>query len=494
MKKIYILIIGLFCILTYSCVKDKNQFKPDLATPVVNGFEKTYSVYTFQDVLKINPTVANESDYDYFWTLFTSNYTPSAGVVPRGDTLSRTKDLTYEVKVNPGDYFLVFNVKNKKTGITQMISSNVSVSTLTMNGWYLLKDDGVNTDFDFIHANGRIDNWMAHFNGGQSLLGKSVKSIFSSGFKTGINSNELFNVLVVLSDKDAGIYRIDNGKKLMGFENMFFTTPAVRKPQNILQPMGNNYLNLINDGKVYTMVKGAYFADPPIANFKVAPVAAIGAMGIAFDDNSKSIIGINDANYYPLGAHADLIKNLDAEIVWMAGYPAVRNVAIALFRKKNGEGYLARLNTSYGQFTGPPSPNNAALVRDTKTVPQAHGLMSADIIGGNYDSDYIYYAKENKVYLTDAVSLQETLEFALPVGETVTCIQHIKYPQPAGNVEKYTTDYLVIASYVAGKYKVWLHKISTTGTIQTLDKPNFEGQGKVTSINYMEKGSGSRTF
>lgn len=161
-----------------------------------------------------------------------------------------------------------------------------------------------------------------------------------------------------------------------------------------------------------------------------------------------------------------------------------------MFRQTNGEGYLVKLFGTYGPLAGYSNPFISAV-----TVPQTHGVMSADVIGGNYDSDYIYYAKANKVYLTDYASLTEHLQVTLAQGEEVTSIQHIKYPSPSVGVTN-ILDYLSIASYSAatGKYKVWLHKLSSTGAIQPLTQPTFEGTGRVSSVNYMEKGIGNRTY
>jgi hypothetical protein len=498
MKKIYIVIIGLFSLLTYSCIKDKgNEFKPELSTPIIEGYQKAYTAFTRQDVLNISPKVTDEGNYDFFWTVFSTSYTPGAGVIPRGDTLARTKDLKYPVVLNPGEYFLVFNVRDKKTQVTQMITSNLTVSTFTMSGWYLLKDDGVKTDFDFIHKNGRIDNWMAFFNGGQSMAGRSIKSVFAGSFKTGLLSNDLYNVFMVISDQDAGIFRIDNGKKIMGFDNMFFTKPAVKKPQNVLQPVAVNTLHFINDGKAYIMTKGSLFSNPPVTNYTLSPIAAVGACTILFDQNSKSVVTLDGGIYRTLAstgaAVGTVLKNMDAEPIWIGGYAGFRSIALALFRKTTGEGFLTRLNATYGPLSGGTYNGIPILVQDSKTVPQTHGLMSADVIGGNHDADYIYYSKGNKVYLTDFASLPETLQVTLPAGETVTCIQHIKYPQPAAGVI-YTADYLAIASYNNGNYKVYLHKISSIGTIQALSEPTFTGQGRISCVNYLENGNGNRTW
>lgn len=489
-NKHILLIISLFSLVTLSCVKQgDNEFKPDLPAPAITGFEKTYSAFTHRDTLNIKPTIENERQYDFFWTVVSTNFVVNSGVVPRGDTIARSKDLSYEILLNPGQYLLAFHVQNRQTKVTQITPSTLNISTLTMGGWYLLKDDGGKTDFDFVHADGRIDNWMANFNGGQSLNGKAVKSVFSESFKIGVTSTDLFNVFVVLSDEDAGIYRIDNGKKVMGFDNMFFTKPTVKKPQNVVQPTNTGIIHLINDGKVYMMSKGALFGNPPASNYKMSAVTGVLAMTIAFDENSKSVIFADGGNYQALGSNGNALKNMDANIVWVGGYAGFRNVGLVLFKNSAGDGQLVKLNGGYGFMAGFSSP----LIMGTNNVPQSHGLMSADVIGGNYDSDYIYYAKGNKVYVTDFASLPENLQETLPEGEQVTAIQHIKYPQPVAGVPT-TTDYLAISSYSAGRYKVWLHTISSTGTIQPLVKPTFEGQGRVTSVNYVELGRGNRTY
>lgn len=495
MNKIYILIIGLFTLLTVSCIKEGgNEFKPDLPAPSLKGFEKAYSAFTHKDILSISPAVENEGQCDFSWTVVSTNFLVSSGVVPAGDTISRTKDLSYEVLLNPGQYILALRIKNKQTGVTQISTSTLSVSTLTMGGWYLLKDDGGKTDFDFVYPNGRIDNWMANFNGGRNLPGKAIKSIFSGSFKIGLKSTELYSVFVVISDQDAAICRIDNGKIVMGFDDMFFTKPAVKKPQNVLQPQADNLIHLINDGKVYTLSKGSYFSAPPLSSYKMSPIAAVASMDMTFDDNSKSMVWVDGANYVALPGTAGALKNINADVLWMGAYPGQRNAALILFRKSAGEGLLFKLNTQFGSMTGSTFPGTPPLIQDSKTVSAAHGLRSADAIGGNYDSDYIYYAKGNKIYMTDFASLPENLQVTLPEGEVVTAIQHIKYPQPAAAGIVATTDYLAIASYAAGKYKVWLHTISSTGTIQTLAQPTFEGQGRVTCVNYVEQGKGNRTY
>ncbi|QEH42485.1 PKD-like family lipoprotein [Chitinophaga sp. XS-30] len=489
MKKSYILAAGLLSILAGACNKD-NSTSGDRPLPevVVSGLQEDYAVFTHKDYLRISPAVQEENRFDFYWTAFTTNFVQGSGLV-KPDTLAKTKDLDYEVLLNPGQYILVFNVRDRETGVTKLIDMNLNVSTQNMSGWYLLKDHEGKTDFDFIHSTGRIDNWISFYNEGASLAGNAVKAVFVPSFKMALSSTDLFNTFAVLSDQDAGIYRIDNGTKVLGFDDMFFTKPATHKPQNLLQSMNSNNVRLINDGKAYAMTKGALFSAMPPVNYQLSPVAAVGALDMGFDNNTRSMVLFDGAYFASMGNNAAILKNMHASLEWMTGYAGRRSVALALFRNPQDTGYLIKMDVRYGQLIG-----SGTLILATDTLPPQHGLMSADAIGGNYDADYIYYALGNRVYLTDVATTTESLQVTLPAGETVTCIQHIKYPQPVSTTVPTTTNVLAIASFANGRYKVWLHAISSTGTIQALSQPDFEGEGRIANITYMEQGQGSRTF
>ncbi|UYQ91170.1 PKD-like family lipoprotein [Chitinophaga horti] len=490
MKKIYIIAACLLVILAGACSKDDSSgITNPLPAVEVDGLEEAYSLYTRRDTLRINPTVADESLYDFYWTVYTTGFVQGTGQVPKPDTLARTKNIEYAVVMDPGNYYLIFNVKHKASGVVKMINIPLTVATLTMKGWYLLKDDGAHTDFDFIHPEGRINNWIAFFNEGRKMSGKAVKAVFIPGYKTGLSSTNLFSTLMVLSENDLLVCRVDNGKVVNSFDDIFFSKPPVRKLQNALVSMSGSNIGLINNNLAYAMTKGALFADLP-PTYRVSGVAGVAAMDIGFDITSKSVICYNFANFAALGSNGGDLKNMGADMTWIGGYAGVRSAAMALFRKPDGSGILAKLNAQYGYLAGFQSP----LVPNKQNLSSEHGLMNASTIGGNYDADYVYYAIGNSIYRTDIATISETLQVSVPAGETITCIQHVKYPQPVSATVPPTVDYLAIASYANGHYKVWLHKVNSTGTIQPVTAPSFEGDGRVTNITYMEQGLGSRTF
>jgi hypothetical protein len=494
MKNIYILAAGLLSLLAACNKDDSTGATRPIPAVTVSGLKDTINVFTHKDFLKVTPVVQNEGNFDYYWTLFSANFTPGQGLV-KADTVARTKDLNYEVLQDPGPYLLVFNVRDRQTNVTKQFSITVNITTLTMNGWYLVKDNGGKTDMDFIHSTGRIDNWIANFNNGKSLDGNAVRAMFAPGFKTSPTSPTLFNTLAVVSTNDVAVYRIDNGAMVMNFDNMFFTKPAIRKPQGLFQPITNSYLGFINDGKGYYLVKGTLFSTLPV-NYNnlvysnLSPMTASVAMDLGWNQTTKSIFGFNTSYYSELKAAngGNRLQNMKADLQWMTGYTGNRSIAMMLFRNPQDTGYLFKLDAHYGQLNG-----SGTLILATDTVKPQHSLMSASVIAGNYDIDLIYYAVGDKIYMTDVASLQENLQFSLPAGETVTCMQHIKYPQPLTTAPT-TVNYIAIATYKAGHYKVYLHAISGTGTISSLPQANFEGDGRVSTVIYMEQGNGSRVF
>jgi hypothetical protein len=488
MKQFNILIIALIGLLASSCTKDDSTGATSpLPTFDVSGITDTIRLYTHQDTLRLSPAIADEKAYDYYWTNISANFVSLIGNQNKTDTLAFTKDINYPVMLDPGQYYLVFNIRDKKTGVVKLKRIFLNISTLNNDGWYLIKDNNGKTDVDFIHKKGRIDNWIAFNNNGRSLEGNAVKGLFSGSMRSTLSSSDLYGSLVVLSDKDAGIYRVSNGVQAYAYDSMFFGKPANRRPQNVFQPQSAGNLMLINDNKAYCMTKGALFTDLP-QTYKPSQLAVVGAMDLGWDPNTRSVFCYNGTAYAGLGNNGAELKNMNANLTWMAGFPGVRSVAFMLFKLPDGNGMLYKLNTLYGFLLG-----SGTLIMARDTISPSHGLMNASMIAGNYDADYIYYAVGSDIYLTDIATATERLQFTLPAGEIVTAIQHVKYPVPVTNVV-YTTDYLAIATYNNGHYKVWLHKISSTGVIQAQSQPAFEGDGRINTVIYMEQGQGSRVF
>ena len=505
MKKIYILAAGLLALLAAACNKDGSTAAGPITQLKVTGLKDTVTVFTHKDFLKITPTVENENNYDYYWTLFSSEFNAVSGAkLIKPDTIGRTKDLNYEVLKDPGAYILVFNAKEKSTGVVGQVTMVANITTLNMKGWYLVKDLGGKTDMDFIYDSGRINNWIAFYNGGKSLDGNAVSAAFVPSMRANITSQTYFSTLMVASQNDAGIYRVDNGAMYLNFDNMFFSKPATRKPQGVFQPISSNNVNIINDGKGYYMSKGALFSNMPtfsgsISYSNLSPFTASVAMDLAWDPVRKTIVLFNGATFKELSVVVtsgvsnglNKLQNVNGNLQWMAGYTGNSSQAMLLFRNPQDTGYLYRVNGQYGQmFYGTPG----VIVTNSDTLKPQHSLMSASVICGNYDVPLIYYVTNGKVYMTDVATATETYLFDVPVGETITAMQHIKYPEPTSSLVVNKMNYIAIATYNGSRYKIYLHTMSGTNTISALPQANFDGDGRVSRIIYMENGVGTRIY
>jgi hypothetical protein len=490
MKKIKLLIFCLLPLLLVSCFNDDSTTATNaLGSVVVNGFDSEYNVYAYKDNLTISPTVNGESQYDYYWLAYSKNF-DYEGSVPQADTLAYTKDLQYKVELKPGQYILVFNVFDKKTTVTTKLTADLNVSTLNMKGWYLYKSNNDKADFDFIYDGGRIDNWINFYNG-KSLEGNAIKSIYASSMKPTPISSKQYEALFAISEQDAGIFRVDDGEESMNASSMFFAKPDTWKPQNILQPMNASNLVLINDNKIYNMMKGGRFNSPSVDDYSFSSKAAVGALLLGFDDNKKSFI-VNDAGItsYAIKSTSSALLNTNANIIWMAGYCGSRSAGMALLKYSDGTGNLIKLNMNYMSMAYGSTPYLCD-PSNPHSVSASHGLMKADVISGNYDNDFVYYAIGNKVYLTDVISLQEKLQITLPDNEQVSCMQHIKYPDPPSS----KINVFAVASYNGNNYTVRYYDISSIGELtHSSTYKDITGTGKIKSIIYMEQGKGSKIW
>jgi hypothetical protein len=494
MKKQIIPLI-LCSLLALACYRDKGNYDyKELVPVVITGLDESYTVYSYQDILTINPAVANEERYDYCWQLYNTAFNVNARLVPRPDTLALTKNLSHPVYENPGAYILVFCVRDKETGYTEMTPIPLTITTVNMTGWYILKDDGSTTDFDFFAPGATtptVANWISFYNDGTRLDGKAVKASYIHNFKMDPNGDNL-RVFVVASERDASIVRIDNGEIIRDYNTMFFTPPATRRLQNVILEIGELTTFLVNDGLVYTLTHaGGLFYDPsPSPHRFSSHAAAIYSQPLFFDEQTKSFIKYNYNVFTPYNDASTELKsnNLDADVLWMEGYNYPRWKAYSLFKRLSppNETFLVKMQSDYN--------GASSLIGTSHVIPDTHALPHADCWAGNFTYDIIYFARDNKLYRAnmDVDPIVESLQFTLPAGEVVTCMQHMNksVPQSPGTV---VMDCLAVASHANGRYKVWLFAMDT-GNLVSLPGPTFEGEGRVTCINYVQPDGSLRIF
>ena len=132
-------------------------------------------------------------------------------------------------------------------------------------------------------------------------------------------------------------------------------------------------------------------------------------------------------------------------------------------------------------------------VEQVDILPSTLNLITAEKWAVNANYGIIYFVKDQKLYRYSVDSGNEEVILNIPAGEKVTCMQHIIYPNLMSTDYGSIIDQFAIATYSNGKYKVWLHEFEA-GSLKPLNEPTFEGNGRVTCINYVSGNSSNFLF
>ena len=499
MKNINIVWLFLMSLFLVACFEDDNKYDyTELDNVIIEGIDEKYTRVSHQDILSITPTVTTEADVEYVWELWTS--VRKDGIIYRPDTIGHSKDLRYEIMEKPGSYYLVFNVKDKKAGVTTMYRSTLDVVTINSIGWYLLKDEGTTekyTDYDFIYDGGRIDNWIAFYNDGKKLKGEAVRSIFSSQYSdlaTGGEYNYI-DVLIPVAKEEVAVMEVSSGNIRLPFESLFFESPEVKNFQDICIENDGVSVKLVNDNMVYSMsTRNAALFYRLYGNYSLSK----GLKGLQgptyFDDLSKSFVyvGFNNINRYVESSTAPAsCNNMNADMLW--GSAVSHRIqsnsffAYALMKKHSEPDTCMMLKFSLNGF------DNSNCIKKVDTIPSTLGIVTAEMRAVNANYGVIYFVKNQKLYKYIIDSQHEEVILDLPAGEKVTCMQHVVYPNFMSDDYGSEIDYFAIATYEEGKYKVWLHEFDADN-LKPLSKPTFEGNGRVACINYVAENSSNFLF
>ena len=146
------------------------------------------------DRLVVRPEVCStdpDARFEYLWTISAQGRL--------GDTLTLDKVLDTLVNWEPNqNYTLVLAVTNMNSGYTVYQEAELIVGTPYSRGWYVLKDDGQQTDIDLYSEQGKLSNILFAVNG-QNLKGKAQKLSFIAShqvFDEEQNKEDLFGEML----------------------------------------------------------------------------------------------------------------------------------------------------------------------------------------------------------------------------------------------------------------------------------------------------------
>ncbi|MCO4294054.1 PKD-like family lipoprotein [Solitalea sp. MAHUQ-68] len=489
MKKIYTIAWAAVALLALSCSKDLGNydFKPKEVISI-EGVEKSYSI-SGTERLMIDPSLSSSegnANFDCFWGIYDGDY---QGLdLPKMDTISKTKTLDYLVTQRPYDKWkLVFCAKNKQTGFAQYWQIPLRVTTPSAGGWYVLKDDGSQSDIDLfktptsIMPASKLENIYSSYNG-KKMEGKALFLAYSTEYQP--SSKTLF----VGTDKDLSALSIYTFKEFRNLGGLFFEKPSVKAP-GFLMNTGANYF-LLNDGQLHglstILLGGGLFStrklidnvNSPYKLSKYFTVDEVYRAPYFFDDMSSSFFMAGDATDAALTAVTDAkdkngklltamtAKNNNKKLLFMDGL-------YAYFQDKTDANLkiLSNLTLNSSAFQ---------MVNDTvKTMDKFFNATNIAILQAG-DENMVYFANGNEVWSRNLSNKQETRQFIVPAGEEITFIKHRKSED-----EPYAYNYVMVGTKVGGNYKVRMFEKSS-GDLKPTPKFILEGTGSVGDVYFVK--------
>jgi hypothetical protein len=501
----------------FSCYKDKsNVVITEINHVNMNDFnEEVYKLIAFKDTLKIAPVITSKhNNLEYFWGYYNKNNSYD-GTGTALDTICYEKNLIYPIKLTPGNYKLVFCVKDVETGVSVYKYANLSVETRTSRGWFILKDKDGFSDLDLFNETGILTNIISRANNGRRLEGKGLRIGFTARYsylnrkKLKIESN--IKCLIPMTESDVSVIRISNIEELNNHEGLFYYTPGTSKPTFFIDL--DKALLYANNGKSHFIPypgkkHSGKFGNEHFANheyylskyFAVRKSHYYMEAPTVFDELESSFYQLGDrylylypyqdrySPYVPVTTHYST-RNLNSDLLYMGSKKGgtgwrPQGLGIALLKKRSTQDtlLLTHLNlTSNNMYRYWSFRKNPLFRMDT--IPSNSKLATADLYALNKDFNLLYYTKDNKISYYDIESKQEEAIYSLASGEKITYIRHSKYNVDIQVDDDYNFDKLVIASYSGGKYKVYLFNMLA-------GKPKgdpiiMEGEGRVADVIYI---------
>ena len=507
MKLTYHTALFILCLVVVSaCYKDKGVYTyKDKEEITITGIEGAYTKISFFDKIVADPQVTStdpEADFSYFWGIYETNV---QGSVPKIDTISKQKALDYMVAKPAKTWVLVFGVTNKHTGYGKIVTSSVNVITEFTRGWYVIKDDGTNTDVDmFLTPNSHFpadakaprDNVFSLVNE-RNMPGKARKISFCTNYKTTVNGTTYANTrtMFLLSENDAVAVNMSTFKVINPFENLYYAVPAVKAPSYVGEAAQANYL--VNDGKLHSIYNmslnvGKFGAvimrDDVNTSYHLSKHALTYSAWNPFfyDEMSSSFVSatgtastmskVGDVTGSEMPA-----EHTNKTLLFMGSRHFNPFAGYALFQDKTDPS-LKILSSIV--------PSGFNLKIDNDTLAPAEKLYNAEKCALNFqDESILYFNVGREIWSRNLVNRAEALQFTVPAGEEVAFISHRKYSSETA----YAYNYIMIATNVSGKYKVRMFK-KTSGNLAA--EPDFvlEGNGNVADVMYITPSVSGTTY
>jgi len=498
MKTIYTILSLTIALFIFGCSKDKGNYdyvSKEVIT--INGIESAYTKIAAVDKLTLDPEVSStekDADFECFWGIYDSSVSGSFVL----DTITKTKAIDYQITQRPKDWTLVFGAKNKKTGVSKYVTFTLKVGTQFTRGWYVLKDDGSQTDLDLFKSSvgivpeDRVENVYSVING-KKLNGKASLFNFQFNYRTNpTGAYAAYRSLYLMSDKDISVVDISSLKELSDYSHLFYEAPAIKSPSIVTWgALGGNYI--VNDGQLHSLsaslgTNTGHFGAKRIKDGVNTPyklskyfMMGNGQNPIFFDEMSSSFVSCiaNSAvlNLLTDGTNTMIsVNNSNKNLLFMGTKTASPYTGYAILQDKTDPTVklLASLTPAFPKLT-----------IGSETIKVTDKLYNAT----NYtlildDENLLYFTLGNQVWSRNLSNQNEQLQFTVPAGEEITFIRHRKYASTAPAEAPFRYNYVMIGTKSGANYKIRMFT-KASGNLSPAPEFTLEGKGAVGDVMYI---------
>lgn len=506
MKIKYILFaITIITGLCTSCVEDLGNYdyktEEELLPVEIASLESSYAILQAEE-LAITPEfikMDNENRYTYLWYTISQ----AGGQTPVRDTLAQTKDLDVVVKLKAGTYKLYFEVRDPKLDIYVNTYSSLEVTQSNItSGWFILKDENDETDFDYINLKGEMTkNVLQYVSINKQLKGKAKKIIYQSSryCHQQVNENGTVTLLSnqkayhIISDKEYKTFNAANLSIFKEYEDQFYSFPGAGIAD--IGYDGSSNLYTINTNKIYSIYGmssnvGKYGLEKLIgtsSDYSLhGEMVTNDSYAMVFDNKSKSFLYTSGAgtslNYFNDKVGSVSLKNMKSNLI--ALLTRTNPLAASVFaivenlNTTTDTGKYSLLSISFNYTSTSVYP-----VTQIDTIPNKYQMPTAKVLSAPLVSSCIYFSNDNKlnVYITAGDNRESVLK-TFPSDETISCIKNINGKM---NGETVNTNYLAVTTNSSKGWKLYLFKIiGVTAEIDPEPVHVIEGEGNARYIMY----------
>ncbi|MFV0345875.1 MAG: PKD-like family lipoprotein [Bacteroidales bacterium] len=497
MKKNILAVIFLTLLLS-SCYKDIGNYDYDDEELItIDGLKEKYSGVAMVDTIDISPTVSStdpNAEFEYLWYMFELEKTGKVNC----DTIAYTKDLNYLISKSHQEWQLVFEATNTNTGLKKMVTSNLKINTEFTQGWYVLKDDGTNSDLDMFTVRDTIvpvsvaPNVYSRING-KGFDGKAKTISFFSTFgwaSFGVVTEQ--RLLAIASEKDVSLASIKTMEEYKGTENMFLgNTPSVMD-MGFIGLSGYMYNYIINDGKlhyIYGFMPGDGSFSLPLARnlaydeYHLSDYVLLGVnYNFFFDDISSKFVTHNDiatelAEIGLTSTEANVISN--KKMLYMGllqDNPDIYPVAVVEDKTDSNIKYIFRVKNN----------NDGTLeALDVEAIHSSSKLFNATKMTVSHDNLILYFVVGNELWSRNLLSGLEQHQYTAPAGEDITMIRHRKYTN-SDNDPQFSYNYIIVATSDGSNYTVNFFS-KRAGNLKETPDFSMSGTGSVKDIIFVSQ-------